>query len=113
VSEAERLEPGPPTFLGEQRGAAEEGLKAQLVPVLERFQVRRAYLLRVKYGSNPAVSVALCLDASDAMELVSAISDVFSSTFNRAQALDILFLSSQQVASLAPLTQPFFVSRAP
>ena len=48
-------------FLGCQEGQVELELKSALLPALQRYSVRRAYLARIDFGDGSSPSVALCL----------------------------------------------------
>jgi len=98
-------------FVGEQDGVAEAAFKAKLV---DRFRsdlhVNEAYLVRVRYNSDPAPKVALCIEAGDQVRsvIVEAVVAEFRNMFKTDEALDILFLSTEQQASVALVANPFY-----
>lgn len=90
-------------FLGEQDGPPERELKALLQKELRRFPtVRRAYLARVGFAPDAAVSVALCIAPSskDDQAIVQTVSRVFGAYFASEAHLDIVFLDAEQEEDL-------------
>jgi hypothetical protein len=95
-------------FLGEQDGPAEQAWKGEVVSLLaENRPLRRAYLARVQYPPETAVSVALCLTGSEDSALVAQIGGLFGARFGRDQHLDILFLDADQESRLAQVCRAF------
>ncbi len=97
-------------FLGEQDGKPERELKAKLFAVLERRPlVDRAYLAQVAYAGAQGVAVALCIVGPEAPDLAAEIGSEFAKQFAAGVPLDILFISSEQDATLGQVCKPFFV----
>jgi hypothetical protein len=97
-------------FLGEQDGNPERELKAKLCPVLRRRPlVDRAYLAQVAYAGVQEVAVALCIVGPVAPDLAAEIGSEFRKQFATGVPLDILFISTEQDATLVQVCKPFFV----
>jgi hypothetical protein len=106
---AERREPVI-HFVGEQDGAVERELKTKLSELFAtRQQVQRAYLVRVRYGNEPAINVALALIASAQQEeLVAEVGQLFHSMFGIGQHLDVMFASPAQETRISAVCRQFF-----
>jgi hypothetical protein len=98
-------------FLGEQDGAIERELKAELSNCLVADGcVSSAYLAQVSYGDAPGQHVALCLrgQGPDAARLIARIEAIFRRRFNATQHLDIVFLSKAQMSEIKRVATPFY-----
>lgn len=98
-------------FLGEQDGPSERELKSRLVTFFEHEQnIKSAYLVRVAYGDQSPVVVALCLRAQSGSDrgVAENAGKIFASMFGGHEHLDIIFLSDAQEAETAKVCQPFF-----
>jgi hypothetical protein len=105
----EALRRGVVQFVGEQDGDVEKELKNALGPVLSKYDVKRAYLPRVKVGKEPGVGVALCLAGRKNMSLVREAAEVFRASFASDVHLDILFLDGKtQEKDLSRVCKPFY-----
>lgn len=100
-------------FLGEQDGAPERELKAQVVKILERFpSVQRAYLARVGYQPAGQTAVAICMYSDHPnVAAAGAIGDAFHALFSKGSFVDLFFLSAEQDVDAARVCRPFY-SRA-
>ena len=99
-------------FLGEQDGSVEQQLKEQVISCFSSIGgVASAYLVRVSYAETNAPFVALCLagDKTKHRTIAECIGGVFKALFAPTVALDIVFLSSLQVAEIEKVAKPFFV----
>lgn len=97
-------------FLGEQDGPAERELKTLLEVELKRFSsVHRAYLARVGFAPNAEISIALCIapSAANRKEIVEVVHRTFSSLFETAAHLDILFPNEEQEIDLLRVCRSF------
>jgi SseB protein C-terminal domain len=101
-------------FVGCQDGRPERDLKSGLCLLFAKeLAVQRAYLVRVRYGDENVVNVALALVAAPAsQELVDAVQKVFHSMFGIGQYLDIFFASPTQEAEISTECRPFFGASA-
>jgi hypothetical protein len=99
-------------FLREQNGPAELRLTEALCGFFnQRTGILHAYLAVVDFGEGTATSVALCLRATfddGHAEIVNGVGEIFSKMFNRAQHLDIVFLTDEQQAQIHSVCRPFF-----
>ena len=98
-------------FLREQDGPVERSLKDQIATSLAKnIEVKKAYLVRVRYGDDRNESVALCLKGGDpsAHEIVEKVGRLFNDMFNQTQRLDIIFLTEAQELELRPIAHPFY-----
>jgi hypothetical protein len=98
-------------FLGEQDGAIERELKAELSNCLvAEGCVSSAYLAQVSYRDAPGQHVALCLrgQGPDAARLIARIEAIFRRRFNATQHLDIVFLSKAQMSEIKRVATPFY-----
>ncbi len=98
-------------FLGEQDGPPERELKSRLVAIFEHEQnVKSAYLVRVTYGDQSPVVVALCLRVQSGSddEVAENAGRIFASMFGKHEHLDIIFLSDAQEAEVVKVCRPFF-----
>ena len=101
-------------FLGEQDGVPERELKAQLVQLFAGISnVRRAYLVRVKYRESAGESVALAVlsDSGRSVDLVRQVGAVFGPMFGEHENLDVIFLNASEGAAIANCCKPFFDRR--
>jgi hypothetical protein len=106
----ESLRAGEISFAGEQDGPVENELKSRLLGCFQQHTgINAAYLVRVRYGGEPKINVALCLAAGDKVrpELVEAVGLEFRKMFNSNQSLDVLFLSPEQ-QQIATAAKPFY-----
>jgi hypothetical protein len=97
-------------FLGEQDGPSERELKAVLRMELGQFPfVQRAYLARIGFAPNDAVSVALCIApaSKDDRAIVTMVNRVFGERFTSATHLDIVFVNPDQEADLRRVCRSF------
>ena len=97
-------------FLGGQEGQAALELKSALLPRLQSYPVRRAYLAQVDFGDGSSPSVALCLSAEESKTIVKAVQEEVRRLFHSSQHLDICFLSEQQETEVSSVCQPFYVA---
>ena len=97
-------------FVEEQDGPSERELKSALCRLFAKgSSARRAYLVKVRYGDEDVVNVALAIVAAPAsQELVAAVQGVFHAMFGTGQHLDILFASPTQEAEISSVCRPFF-----
>ena len=96
-------------FIGEQDGAPERRLKAEVSNILFRHgDATRAYLARVEYGNHAGIEVALCIRGKDNPQLVRSVAVCFQKTFNVKEHLDVLFLSDSQEAEVDRVCAPFY-----
>jgi hypothetical protein len=102
---------GVPHFVGEQDGIPERELKSQLIRIFESdLLVWKAYLARADFGAGTGVRVVLCLRRTTGPDkrLVARIAKTFASLFRSSDALDILFIDSDQERELDKLCPPFY-----
>lgn len=102
-----------PRYLGEYNGLRERELKSRLSTFFrENSSASMAYLVRVQYGGEGPVHMALCLRSSSDLhqELVEMIQIIFSTLFGNGEFLDIIFLDDDQEPRLANTCKPFFSS---
>ena len=98
-------------FVGEQAGAFEDDLKAQLRQVLQKTPaVQRAYLARLSYGDPAAYSVGLCIRSTAGVDhpLRKRLAHIFTDMFSGDQYLDILFIREDQEEQLKKVCVPFY-----
>jgi SseB protein C-terminal domain len=99
-------------FVAEKTGRVETDLEQKLSQTLRKYtQVESAYLVIVAYPNTNAPSVALCIRAESGNEraIAKAMGEDFSSMFNATQALDIMFVSSEQEEKIKRVAKPFYV----
>lgn len=99
-------------FIAEKTGQVETELEQKLSQTLRKYaQVESAYLVLVAYPNTNTPSVALCIRAKTGNErtIAKAMGEDFSSMFNAAQALDIMFVSSEQEEKIKRVAKPFYV----
>src|SRR6185312_12074282 len=93
----------------EQDGASERVLKQRLTALFKtRFEVERAYLTAVSYGSDRAVALLIKCTTGDSPELVGHIGRLFGTIFDTKEHLDVVFVSADQEMSVQTLCAPFF-----
>jgi hypothetical protein len=110
----ETVSAGTLRFLGEQDGPVERTLKDSLIELFERDgTVANAYLARVAYGTQPDISVALCIrrPAGNDGVLAQNVGKVFGPIFAKDVHLDIIFVDSAQELELIKVCPSFFRSR--
>jgi len=98
-------------FIGAQDGEPERELAASLGAVFEeQGTVGKAYLVRVRYDDTAETSVALCLASATPTDarLLGEIRKVFANLFTSESHLDLLFVSSGDVARLERAAAPFY-----
>ena len=104
--------PGSFTILREQIGQPETFLKESLQKIFEKHsEVRRAFLVVVRYDSRPDEHVALCLSLdhqSPDGNLLRDIAQLFEQSFAASQTLDIIAVNEEQERSLALECAPFY-----
>ena len=102
------LRKGGVQFVREQDGPAERLLKARLVELFERGNIRRAYLAQISLDGQSGV--ALCLSGKNPpdSQLVSAIGVIFGAIFVTTDHLDILFLNDPEESALSAVCAPFY-----
>jgi hypothetical protein len=101
-------------FLGDQDGPRERALKSLIARELMNFAtVERAYLARVGFAPDAAVSVALCLAPKppETASIVHAVSRLVHSSVPSGVFLDIIFVTPGQEDDLARVCRAFYVSK--
>ena len=99
------------TFLGEQQGAPEFELQQKFSEYFKsQPSISCAFLMRVAYGDSVNQNVALCIhgDNLDQKVIVEYVGEIFHETFNKDQALDIIFVNSDQVKQALMIGRPFY-----
>lgn len=99
------------SFSAEQDGVPERELKSCLTEFFRRDQsILTAYLVRVAYGDQSPMAVALCLRSQFGPDrgVIEKIGKVFGSMFGDHEHLDIVFLDDQQESELVKVCSPFF-----
>lgn len=90
-------------FLGEQWGPVECDFRHQVVPILEKHGVQRAYLLKVQHGNENSevfVSLSLVGGRRGIFSIEKKISRVFKSIFSRSNSIDVRFLRDDLLPSV-------------
>jgi hypothetical protein len=108
---AARRREGPVAFLGEQAGAAEDGLKRALtLEFVTRPAIQRAYLAQVGSQRDGTPTMALCLASKqpDDHAIVRRVGEIFERMFGKDAMLDIVFLSTEQETELGKVCRPFY-----
>ena len=96
-------------FLCEQDGPMERDLKAELVPILEAYNVARAYLVLMEGAGRR--SVGLCLAAAESQQLVARIGRLINQRLSVNEFLDILFIRNPtQEDRIARVSKPFYIA---
>ena len=100
------------TFVGEQTGPAENEMKDRLrrLFALTPQIVRRAYLARVSFGEQSAVSVVLCVRHIASIEetLQKGFKHMFSEILRRGNFYDWLILGEEHERELRKVCEPFY-----
>lgn len=97
--------------VAEQSGPIEDRVKSELTEICRRQrEVKRAYLVTVRYPHESEDHVALCIIGPKAAlpTLVEDTQKVIRQMFNKSQHLDILFLSAADEWNIAQRCRPFF-----
>ena len=100
-------------FLGEQSGIVEETLKRDLIlEFATRPAIRRAYLARVSFQPNDTPSTALCIVSTQSENgpLIGRIGDIVRRRFAKEDALDVVFLTTDQELELQRTCRAFYSS---
>ena len=98
------------SFVGEQDGPPERELKEKLAVLFAQLQlVRTAYLVRVRYGEEGPVHVALCVRGQPGQNRMFAerVGRIFASIFSH-EHLDTLWLTPEQEVSLKQVCPAFY-----
>ena len=98
-------------FVGEQDGVPERELKRRLCDLFDEQQIiGRAYLARAIYDTADETNVVLCLTVvrGEFESLNAAIGHVFHGMFRSTEHLDVILLTEDQEAQLAPVVEPFY-----
>ena len=99
------------TFIGEQDGVPEQGLKSELKLLFRNNDaVMSAFLARVDYGNSSEFNVALCIlsEKIEDVELKKEAGRIFSAQFGTHEHLDIIFLRKEQETDLRRVCNPFY-----
>lgn len=100
-------------FIGQPKGSTAEIFERSFRAALVPFPfVKKAYLCKIRYRDDDSIRAAICLVAADGDKgkVVEALSAVIRSTLDQCSNMDILFLSNQDEAQLAPVYKAFYVA---
>src|SRR6267142_6822997 len=116
-SKSESLRVRRVTFVCEQDGDVERGLKAHLVA---RFgsapHLIKACLVQVRYEDSPELKVCLCLRTHGSVpdtDLVRVASLEFGEIFRDTESLDMLFITPIQEQQISVVAKPFYEQYLP